>query len=136
MKSNIETAQAIYEAFGKGDIATVLTHIADDAKWESWADNSVQKHNVPWLKPRFGKEGAKEFFGIISQLNLLDFQIHSMMEGRNQVAVEVSLQTDSTPLCESFRDEEIHLWTFNDEGKVSRLRHYADTYKHINAVKS
>ena len=32
-----------------------------------------------------------------------------------------------------YRDEEMHLWTFNDKGKVSRLRHYTDTAKHIAA---
>ena len=35
----------------------------------------------------------------------------------------------------SYRDEELHLWTFDDEGKVSRLRHYTDTAKHISAAK-
>ena len=33
-----------------------------------------------------------------------------------------------------FRDEEVHLWTFNDAGKVTRLRHYTDTAKQIAAV--
>jgi len=32
-----------------------------------------------------------------------------------------------------YRDEEIHLWTFNDAGKITRLRHYTDTAKHIAA---
>ena len=32
-----------------------------------------------------------------------------------------------------YRDEEIHLWTFDNAGKVVRLRHYTDTAKHIAA---
>jgi ketosteroid isomerase-like protein len=32
------------------------------------------------------------------------------------------------------RDEEIHLWTFNDAGQVVRLRHYTDTAKHMAAA--
>jgi ketosteroid isomerase-like protein len=32
-----------------------------------------------------------------------------------------------------YRDEEIHLWTFDDVGKVTGLRHYTDTAKHIAA---
>jgi ketosteroid isomerase-like protein len=28
----------------------------------------------------------------------------------------------------------MHLWTFNEDGKVRRLRHYTDTAKHIAAV--
>jgi uncharacterized protein len=33
-----------------------------------------------------------------------------------------------------FADEEIHLWTFDDGGRVTRFRHYCDTAKHIAAV--
>jgi hypothetical protein len=29
----------------------------------------------------------------------------------------------------------MHLWTFNGDGMVSRLRHYTDTAKHIAAFK-
>ena len=28
----------------------------------------------------------------------------------------------------------MHLWTFNDDGQVSRFRHYSDTTKHIHAA--
>jgi len=34
------------------------------------------------------------------------------------------------PRC---RDEELHLWGFDSEGKVNRMRHYVDTAKHIAA---
>jgi uncharacterized protein len=33
-----------------------------------------------------------------------------------------------------YRDEEMHLWTFDATGKVIRLRHYTDTAKHIRAA--
>jgi ketosteroid isomerase-like protein len=29
------------------------------------------------------------------------------------------------------RDEEMHLWTVNAAGRVTRFRHYLDTAKHI-----
>jgi hypothetical protein len=32
------------------------------------------------------------------------------------------------------RDEELHLWTFDDAGRVTALRHYVDTAKHIAAA--
>jgi uncharacterized protein len=34
-----------------------------------------------------------------------------------------------------YRDEEMHLWTFGPDGKVTRLRHYLDTAKHIKAAR-
>ncbi len=57
-----------------------------------------------------------------------------MMEGPNQVAVEFVIEA-TLPNGGHYRDEEIHLWTFDDAGKVTRLRHYTDTAKHIAAAK-
>ena len=37
--SNLPRVQAIYEAFGAGDGAGFLSHLADDVKWEQWPDN-------------------------------------------------------------------------------------------------
>ena len=34
-----------------------------------------------------------------------------------------------------FADEELHLFTFDDEGRVARFRHYVDTAKHIAAAR-
>lgn len=134
MKSNLETVQSIYEAFGKGDIPTILSHLADDIQWEAWADNSAQKHYVPWLKPHTGKDGVLAFFGLAAQLNIIDFQVLSMMDGGHQVAAEVVIEAAPSSLGKGFRDEEVHLWSFNDAGKVIRMRHYTDTYKHIQAA--
>ncbi len=33
-----------------------------------------------------------------------------------------------------YRDEEMHLWSFDADGKINRLRHYTDTAKHIAAA--
>ncbi len=34
--SNLGTTQAIYEAFGRGDIPFILDQLADDVAWEQW----------------------------------------------------------------------------------------------------
>jgi len=33
----------------------------------------------------------------------------------------------------SMTDEELHLYSLNDEGRINRMRHYVDTAKQINA---
>ena len=53
--SNLSTAQAIYEAFGPGDIPFILDLLADDVAWESWEDNSAQKAGVDHLAARHGQ---------------------------------------------------------------------------------
>jgi uncharacterized protein len=132
-EQNLATTQGIYEAFGKGDVPGLLSPLADDVAWEQWGENHAQRAGVPWLQERRGPDGAAEFFGIAAGWEIHDFQVLSMMAGGNQVAVEVLM--DATPTGGSrFRDEELHLWTFGEDGNVTRLRHYVDTAKHIAAA--
>ena len=134
--SNLPTVQAIYEAFGAGDGAGFLSHLADDVKWEQWPDNQAVAAGVPWLQPYQGRDAVGGFLAVAAQMDIVDLQILNMMEGGNEVAVSFVIEAN-LPQCggRSYRDEEIHLWTFNTEGKVARLRHYVDTAKHIQAFR-
>ncbi len=134
MSSNLEIVQAIYQAFGRGDVPAILSHLADDVQWESWENNYAQKAGVPWLQPRNGKETIPDFFRIVGSMQMEDFQVLSIMEGPNQVAAEILIDFIIPETGRRLRDEEIHLWTFNKAGKVVRLRHYLDTQKHLAAA--
>jgi ketosteroid isomerase-like protein len=129
----LESVQRIYEAFGRGDAAFIVDLMSDDVQWEAWADNSAQKAGVPWLRSGHGKAGVAAFFQLAGQFQIHDFKVLSIMGNDRQVAAEVVI--DATPPgAQRYRDEEIHLWTFGDDGKVTRLRHYTDTAKHIAAA--
>ena len=131
---NTEVVQSIYAAFGRGDVATILGHLNDPVGWEEWtAGNSAQKLAVPWMALRQHPSEVAQFFGVVATLKFHDFQVLSILAGGNQVAAEVFIHFE-TPGGAHLRDEEIHLWTFNDQGKVTRFRHYADTHKHIAAA--
>ena len=71
----LETVQTIYAAFGRGDVPAIIDLVSDDVTWESWADNSAQKAGVPWLLARQGKAGAGEFFELVGQFTIHDFQV-------------------------------------------------------------
>lgn len=129
------TVQGIYAAFGRGDVPAILDALDDTVAWEAWADNGAAKAGVPWMLPRQGKAGAAEFFGLLaSTLEVLDFRVLAIMPGESQVAVEFVIEAEVTATGRRYRDEEMHLWTFNDAGKVVRLRHYLDTAKHMWAA--
>ena len=134
MNNNLQTINNIYEAFGKGDIPFIINCLADDVEWEQWADNSAQKAGVPWMQAQQGKAGAMEFFKTLGQLVIKEFSVLSVMGNENQVAAEFVIEAEVPATGGSYRDEEIHLWTFNDAGKITRLRHYIDTAKHIAAA--
>ena len=135
MGQNLETVKQIYAAFGRGDIPAILDTLADDVAWEAWADNSAAKVGVPWLVPRHGKAGAADFFGLIGTTFVVKkFRVLSLMDGGDQVAAEFEIECDVPSTGGHYRDEEMHLWTFDATGKVIRLRHYTDTAKHIRAA--
>lgn len=125
--SNKETVKEIYEAFGQGNVPAILEKLAADVDWEQWRDNFAQNAGVPYLLYIKGQSGVASFFGEVAKLGVKSYQVLSIMEGENQIAVEFEIET------ERFSEEEIHLWTFNSEGKVTRFRHYLDTAKHIAA---
>ena len=133
--SNVETMQAVYEAFGRGDIPAILERISDDVAWEHWGDNSAQNAGVPWYEARNGRDGAAAFFDSLGVMEIHDFQVQNLMEGGNQLAATIKIDFTVKETGERVRDEEIHLWTFDDEGKISGMRHYTDTAKHIKAAK-
>jgi ketosteroid isomerase-like protein len=134
--SNLGTVQGIYQSFAKGDVPAILDVLADDVEWEAWESNTSVKAGVPWMTPRHGKADVVHFFETTGQMEIVDLQVLNMMEGGSQVAVEFVLEANLPSWGGGhYRDEEMHLWTFNDEGKVVRLRHYTDTAKHIAAFR-
>ena len=128
-----KTVQEIYAAFGRGDIPAVLDQMADDVRWEEWSDSFAQRAQVPELLPRTGRDGVAEFFQAIADWEITEFDVLDVMASGSQVAAEIVIAA-STPQGGCFRDEEMHLWTFDEHGKVCRLRHYVDTAKHIAAA--
>ncbi len=134
MNQHVETVQAIYEAFGRGDVPAILEHLHEDVRWEEWADNRAQAAGVAWLLPRHGKSGAVEFFSVVGQFQFHEFQVLSLLAGGNQVVAELVVDATIPASGTRLRDEEMHLWTFDDAGQVVRFRHYIDTAKHIAAA--
>lgn len=121
MADHVATVASIYETFGRGEVPAILAALSEDVRWEDWAGNAAQKSGVPWLQPHRGKAGVLEFFAIAEQFTIHEFQVLSLLSGGNQVVAEVVIDT-TVPSGARHRDEELHLWTFDDTGKIVRPR--------------
>jgi uncharacterized protein len=126
------TVGTIYEAFGRGDVPAVLEHLADDVAWDDWPDNFAQRAGAPHLVPRHGREDVAGFFGVIAAWTVLGFEVRDVIGDGRQVVAEIRASF-ALPDGGRFADEELHLWTFDEAGRVCRFRHYVDTAKHIAA---
>src|ERR1700683_515850 len=56
--SNLQTVQGLYDAFGRGDVAAVLSHLTDDVDWS--VDGPAD--GPPWYAPRRGRAEVETFF--------------------------------------------------------------------------
>jgi ketosteroid isomerase-like protein len=127
---NAATVAAIYDAFGHGDVPAILERLADDVEWDRWPDNFAQRAGVTHLLGRRGRNDVAGFFGVIGAWTVLDFAVLDVIGTGRQVAAEVRASF-ALPDGARFADEELHLWTFGEDGCVVRFRHYCDTAKHI-----
>lgn len=133
--SNVQTVQQIYEAFGRGDVAAMLARLADDIRWEDHpTGNAAQDHDVPYMRPRNGREAVAAFFQDIEEdFEMQSFNPRSFLEGDGLVAAVTEFDLTVKATGKRVRDEEIHLFEFDAEGKVTAFRHFLDTAKAIEA---
>jgi ketosteroid isomerase-like protein len=130
--ANAATVADIYAAFGRGDVPAILDTLTDGVAWDDWPDNFAQRAQVAHLLARRGPAQAAEFFTVIADWTVLEFAVLDIIATGRQVVAEVRASF-AMPGGGRYADEELHLWTFDDTGKVARFRHYCDTAKHIAA---
>lgn len=135
MTRNLESVQAIYQAFGQGDVPAILARLSPQVQWDVWSDQSTQAAGHPLFAPRRDPQGVAEFFRLVGEhLQIHEFQVLDIFGDGRQVGAEVVIDYSYRPTGQRIRDEELHLWTFGDDGKVARFRHYVDTAKHLRAA--
>ena len=128
--SNIPTVQAIYAAFGQGDVPTILGHLDDDIAW----DMDTPSFGLPWYAPRHGIEQIPGFFhDLANSVELYKFEPVNLLEGGNQVATVLQVGLEMRTTGQRVEDIEIHLWTFGPHGKVTRFAHVMDRHSQVLA---
>lgn len=131
-RSNLDTVQGIYDAFGRGDLPAILDVLDPQVAWEHWDSNSAQDAGVPHLQAVTGHDGVASFFGIIAGFTYYEFQVRGLAAGPDVVLADIHVDVEF-PNGQRFTDDELHLWRFGPDGAITELRHYVDTAKHIAA---
>lgn len=118
------TVGAIYAAFGRGDVPYILDQVSDDVVWE----DGIRDTGLPWLQAGRGKQHVGEFFTALGAgLQFTHFEPVTIAQSGNHVVgvireAAVALST-GRPIAE---DLYVHLWRFDDAGKVVAFRHIGD----------
>ncbi|MFN8616014.1 MAG: nuclear transport factor 2 family protein [Dehalococcoidia bacterium] len=129
--SNLETVQAIYDAFGQGNVPAILDQLDEAVEWE----RPGAGHGVPWLKPGRGKAHVGQFFASLAVVDISKFVPVNLLAGGNQVVAVIDIELTVKATGQAVRDEELHLWTFGPDGKVSSFHHVVDTAQHVAAYR-
>jgi uncharacterized protein len=129
--SHVQVVQAIYEAFGKGDIPAILERLHPEVEWE----HDMVPHGIPWIVPRRGRAEVAQFFQSLAALDFHVFEVVSLLEGAGQVAGIIRLEATYRPTGKSVKDLEAHLFTLDQSGRVLRFRHFVDTHQHLLATR-
>ena len=120
---NVKTIQAVYEAFGRGDIATILDALTDDIDWASEASST----EVPWWGVRHGKDATASFFTeLASNADVLEFTPVVMMGEGDVVLTVVDYSSKVRATGKVAKMQLHHYWKLRD-GKVCFYRGTEDT---------
>lgn len=128
------TVAAVYDAFAVGDVPAILAMVADDVAWDRWENHYGQRAGVAHLLERRNPAEVGEFFQVIASWTRRHFEITSLIGDGPQVVATTRIDFD-LPGGGRLVDEEIHLWTVDDTGRIVGFRHYGDTAKHIAAAR-
>ena len=124
--SNTGTVQAMYEAFGRGDVPAILDELDDAVAWES----AVPVSEVPWLRARRGKADVADFFASMAPLQITRFEPHTIFDGGDKVFVLIAFEAAHRGKSYVFPNNG-HLWQFDAAGKVVKFDHVTDTARMI-----
>jgi ketosteroid isomerase-like protein len=121
--ANIQTVQQIYEAFGRGDVATILEKVTDDVDWASECAPGV----APWHGVRRGKEQVRGFFEALgSTVEVLEFSPRAIAANETDVMVIIDFEMKVPATGRSGAMTLHHYWRLRD-GKVFHYRGTEDT---------
>lgn len=123
---NVEFLKSLYDAFGRGDIPTVLGAMSSEIRWHEAESNPYMPSGIAWVGPDavlnnlFLKLG-EEWDG---------FAVHpkSFHDAGNSVVVECRYSGRYKATGKSMDTQVCHVWDIK-EGKLIRFQQYVDTAK-------
>lgn len=128
--SNLKTVQEVYEAFGKGDVPAIIDKLDAQVDWEY----DTSPSSIPWLQPLKGAQNVVKFFESLGEIEIQVFNVKEILEQGKLVVAVLDLEAKVKRTGKVVKEtDEIHIWRFNDAGKVATFRHRADTLKHLKA---
>ncbi|HZQ66443.1 MAG TPA: nuclear transport factor 2 family protein [Gaiellaceae bacterium] len=127
-EQSVDVVRGTYEAFGRGDVPGVLGAMADDIEWH-------EAEGMPYGGVYHGREAVvQNIFGPITR-DIPDFAVipEEFIASEDTVAVVARYTGTGTATGKHLDLSVVHVWDVRD-GKIARLRRFADTAKVLEVV--
>lgn len=123
MDQKIATVQAIYDAFGRGDVPAILEVVTDDVDWASEAEGDL----APWHGIRHGKTELPSFFTALGEaLEVTEFTPLAFTSSDTDVMAVIRFGFTVRSTGRSASMDLHHWWRFRGD-EVSWYRGSEDT---------
>lgn len=122
MGANAETLRKLYDAFGTGDVATVLGTMDEKIDWQ-------EPTSLPFENQVGPQAVAENIFGpVTTQLEGFSVTPDEIIDGGDIVAATGKYRGKGAANGVELDAEFAHVWRFGADGKITGFRTYTDTY--------
>jgi len=123
---NVSVLKSLYDAFGRGDVPTVLGAMSPDIRWFEAEGNPYMPSGQAWVGPDaivnnlFMKLATEWDAFTVHPKSFYDAGTSVIVEGRYTGTYKATGKSMDTQVC--------HIWDIA-HGKVTRFQQYVDTAK-------
>jgi ketosteroid isomerase-like protein len=121
---NVEVVKGVYEAFGRGDIPSVLAAFDPDIEWREAEGNPYEPEGNPW----FGGDAITQnlFMRLGSEWDSFTVSPKEFHDAGDTVVVECRYTGAYNATGKSLDAQVCHVWKLRD-GKITSFQQYLDT---------
>lgn len=127
--ANIEATQALFTAFGAGDIPGILAYLNDDIRIEFYGPSNI----IPYAGFYDGMDAARRFFEtVLSSVDIHVFDAEEFLSDGDKVVVTGILHLTAKSTGRDIKSDFVHVITMKD-GKWSKFRDFMNTHEAVLA---
>ena len=131
--TNLATVQAIYTAFGTGDVPTLLSLLDADIEWVNPGPDDIPAY----FGTKHGHEGALSVLGYLgANVDISVFDPHTFVADDDRVVALVHFVGTAKATGRTYDQEIVHVFEFGPAGTITRFRDVQHTYEVVGALRA
>ena len=129
-QENVQIVRGLYEAFGRGDVPTVLGHMDQSIEWNE-AENFIYADRNPYVGPQAVLEGV--FMRLGSDWEGFTVTPEEWLDAGDRIVVLGTYSGTHKATGKRVRAQFAHIWSVREE-RVVRFQQYTDTKQFAETV--